>query len=75
MEMEEVDVVKKTFDFLAEHSKYRLWIDNHPAYTQLNAKDYPLHNIIIKGFIPDIIVFNQFESSIFLKFFTIFISF
>ena len=62
--MEEVEVVRKTFDFLLEESKYQLWIDNHPAYAKLNPKDYPRHNITIKGFIPDLIGFNQFEDII-----------
>ena len=47
--MEEVEVVKKTFDFLAEEANYSLWIDNHPSYAKLNLRDYPRHNIIIKG--------------------------
>ncbi len=64
MVMEEVEVVKRTFDFLLEESNYQLWIDNHPAYSTLNAKDYPRHNITIKGFTPDLIGFNQFEDVI-----------
>ena len=62
--MEEVEVVKKTFDFLLEESNYQLWIDNHPAYAKLNPKDYPRHSITIKGFTPDLIGFNQFEDVI-----------
>ena len=62
--MEEVEVVKRTFDFLLEESNYQLWIDSHPAYAKLNLKDYPRHNITIKGFIPDLIGFNQFENFI-----------
>ncbi len=62
--MEEVEVVKRTFDFLFEESNYQLWIDNHPAYAKLHPKDYPRHNITIKGFIPDLIGFNQFEDII-----------
>ncbi len=62
--MEEVEVVRKTFDFLLEESNYQLWIDNHPAYAKLNPKDYPRHSITIKGFTPDLIGFNQFEDVI-----------
>ena len=62
--MEEVEVVKRTFDYLLEESNYQLWIDNHPAYNELSPKDYPRHNITIKGFIPDLIGFNQFEDII-----------
>ncbi len=62
--MEEVEVVRKTFDFLTEEANYSLWIDNHPSYAKLNQRDYPRHNITIKGFIPDLIGFNQFEDVI-----------
>ena len=65
--IEEVEVVKRTFDFLLEESNYQLWIDNHPAYAKLNPKDYSRHNINIKGFIPDLIGFNQFEDIIAMK--------
>jgi len=41
--MEEVEVVRKTFDFLKEESNYQLWVDNHLAYSKLNPKDYPRH--------------------------------
>ena len=59
--MEEVEVIKRTFDYLLEESKYQLWIDNPPAYNELSSKEYPRHNITIKGFIPDLIGFNEFE--------------
>ena len=62
--MEEVEVVKRTFDFLLEESNYQLWIDNHPAYAKLSPKEYPRHNVTIKGFIPDLLGFNQFEDII-----------
>ena len=47
MKMEEVEVVKRTFDFLLKDSNYQLWVDNHPAYVKLNPKQYPRHNINI----------------------------
>lgn len=56
--MKEVEVVKRTFDYLTEELKYILWIDNHPAYMTLPNNKYPRHYITIKGFIPDIIGFT-----------------
>ncbi|MHA1223775.1 MAG: hypothetical protein ACTSP3_11140 [Candidatus Heimdallarchaeaceae archaeon] len=62
--MEEVEVVKKTFDFLTEEANFRLWIDNHPAYSKLNPKDYPRHSITIKGFTPDLLGFSKLDDVI-----------
>ena len=62
--MEEVEVVKKTFDYLTEKLDYRIWIDNHPSYASLPINNYPRHKIPIKGFIPDLIGFNQFDEVI-----------
>jgi len=62
--VEEVEVARKTFDFLTEQSNYNLWIDNHSAYSSLNVLDYPRHSITIKGFIPDIIGYNNLKEII-----------
>ena len=61
--MEEVEVVKKTFDYLTEKLDYRIWIDNHPSYANLPANNYPRHKITIKGFIPDIIGYRMGNKS------------
>ncbi len=62
--MEEVEVVKKTFDYLTEKANFSLWVDNHSAYSKLHPKDYPRHKITIKGFIPDIIGYNNLNEVI-----------
>jgi len=60
----EVKVVKRTFDYLVDELNYTLWIDNHPSYNSLPLLDYPRHRLTIKGYVPDIIGFNQFEDII-----------
>lgn len=56
--MKEVEVVKRTFDYLNDELEYQLWIDNHPAYSTLPFDQYPRHSITIRGYIPDIIGFT-----------------
>jgi len=60
----EVKVVKRTFDYLVDELNYTLWIDKHPSYSSLSTLDYPRHRLTIKGYVPDIIGFNQFEDII-----------
>jgi len=60
----EVRVVKRTFDYLVDELNYTLWIDKHPSYRSLSPLDYPRHRLTIKGYVPDIIGFNQFEDII-----------
>ena len=59
--MEEVEVVKRTYDYLINDLNYHLWIHDHTAYKRLNPKDYPRHTLTIKGYTPDLVGVNQFD--------------